>query len=129
LLGPLDADALDTLDGVAGVDSGSGLVSVELRHLGGALATPPAGAGALSHISAPYVLNAVGAAHDPEMYGATFAELGGVVDAMAPWDAGSYLNFVERPTSSVFDRETAARLGAVKAAFDPDRIFTLRSGL
>ena len=65
---------MDTLDGVAGVGSGSGLVSVELRHLGGALATPPAGAGALSHINAPSVLNAVGGAHDPEMYGATFAE-------------------------------------------------------
>ena len=38
LLSELPADAVDTLVGIAGAGSGSPLLSVEVRHLGGALA-------------------------------------------------------------------------------------------
>ncbi|MFP5370798.1 MAG: hypothetical protein ACLGI3_08630 [Actinomycetes bacterium] len=44
------ADLVDVLDGVVGADGGSTvLMGVELRQLGGALARPHPGGGALSH--------------------------------------------------------------------------------
>jgi hypothetical protein len=128
LLGGLDEAALESFLEVAGADSQSALVSAEIRHLGGALATAPAGAGALSHIEAPYVLNAVGLAVDRESAHRTYEELGAVVDAMAPWSDGAYLNFVERPGQIAFSDQTAARLSAIKAAADPAGVFQTRVG-
>lgn len=103
--------------------------SVEVRQLAGALATVPEDASALSHIEAPYVLNAVGMAPDPAHAATTRAELGRTVDAMRRWSAGGYLNFVDRPTDSVFDDVTTARLAAVKAEVDPFGLFQVRSGV
>ncbi len=114
---------------VAGADSKERLISVEVRHLGGALARKPKGAGALSRIGAPYLLSAVGAAHDSEQAARSYDQLGLTIDAMRPWAAGEYLNFVERSTRSVFDDATTRRLAAVKSAVDPTNVFRLREGV
>jgi hypothetical protein len=129
LLSGMPPELIDVLVEVAGADSASPLVSVEVRHLGGALADPPPGAGALSHLPAPYVLNAVGMAHDPQSRDTAAAALTHTVDALRPWSAGHYLNFVERSTGSVFDEATTNRLAAVKASIDPAGRFRLRTGV
>jgi hypothetical protein len=129
LLNGVTPDLIDALVDVAGADSASPLVSVEVRHLGGALASAPDHAGALSHIAAPYVLNAVGMAHDPQHRQATETALTRTVDAIQPWTAGHYLNFVERSTGSVFDEATTGRLAAIKASIDPAGRFRLRTGV
>jgi FAD/FMN-containing dehydrogenase len=54
LLSELPADAVDALVGIAGAGSGSPLLSVEVRHLGGALASASASNGALSSIDAGF---------------------------------------------------------------------------
>ncbi len=127
LLSGLDQSAIDRLVAMAGEDSGSPLVSVEVRHLGGALGRPVEGAGALSHIAAPYVLNAVGMAATREQMAATQDVLGAAIDAMTPWSAGTYLNFAERPGRSPFDPGTSTRLADVKSAFDPTGRFRMRA--
>lgn len=129
LLGRLDHDALGTLDAAVGSASGSPLISVEIRHLGGALATAPSGAGALSHIPAPYVLNAVGAVDGPSAHGETYDALTDLIEAMRPWAAGSYLNFAERPGEDSYDAATYRRLNEIKKRLDPTGLFQTRQGL
>jgi FAD/FMN-containing dehydrogenase len=126
LLSELPPDAVDALVGIAGADSGSPLLSVEVRHLGGALANAPASNGALSSIDAGFALYAVGMAMDAEMKAAAQAHAAKVQDALAAWNAGrSFMNFTERHSadpSELFDATTYARLQRVKAEYDPDDV-------
>jgi hypothetical protein len=69
LLSGLPADAVDALVGIAGAGSGSPLLSVELRQLGGALANASPSGGALSSFDAGFALYAVGMVMDAEMKG------------------------------------------------------------
>jgi FAD/FMN-containing dehydrogenase len=122
LLGALPARAIDDLLAVAGPGSGSPLLSVELRHLGGAAARRAEHHGALAAIDAPFLELAVGMAMDADGAAAVAAACGRVADALAPYDAGArYLNFLEEPTdpTTFYDDETVARLRAVKARVDP----------
>jgi hypothetical protein len=52
------------------------------------------------------------------------AELARVEGVFAPYKAGLYLNFEERPVpeGSFFSAETHARLRAVKAKYDPNQL-------
>ena len=120
----LPAEAVDAFVRVAGAGSGSPLLSVELRHLGGALATPQARQGALP-IDAGFALYAVGIAMDADMKGAVQAHAAKVQDALAAWAAGrSFMNFTERRADpgEIFDATTYARLRRVKAEYDPDDV-------
>ena len=125
LLSELPAGAVDALVDIAGAGSGSPLLSVEVRHLGGALANASASSGALSSIDAGFVLYAVGAAMDAEMQAAVQAYAANVQDALAAWSAGrSYMNFAERRADpgDLFDAGTYERLRRVKAEYDPDEV-------
>lgn len=124
-LAGLPAEAVDALVAAAGPGSGSWLLSVELRHLGGALSRPPDGAGALATAPGDYLMFAVGMTGDPETAAAVAGDVAAVRDAVAPFDAGRGLaNFVEEPSTptAFHDPETLARLQAVKAAWDPDDV-------
>jgi hypothetical protein len=107
---------------LAGCESGSPRVAVELRHVGGALARVAPGAGARGHIDAPYIYFAVGVPATPELAAAIPARLAQIKGALSPWIAsGAYLNFAEKPTdlSAAFEPETFHTLRAVKAKYDP----------
>jgi FAD/FMN-containing dehydrogenase len=126
LLGELPADAVAALIDVAGADSGSPLLSVQLRHLGGALARPPADGGATSAVDAEFALYAVGMAMGPEMAAAAGAHVTKVNSTLEPWSTGRrYLNFVDVPAPAAlsFEDETYARLLSVRARYDPDDLF------
>lgn len=127
LLSDLPARAIDELEGVAGGDSGSKLISAEIRHLGGALARPASGGGVLSHIPAPYSVMGVGMAADPDQHAESHRELGALIDAFQPWTAGAYLNFAERATDTPFDSGTNAALAAIRTRIDPTGMFQLRT--
>jgi FAD binding domain len=122
MLEQLPAEAIDAFVAVAGHESGSPLLAVELRHLGGALSRVTAGAGARSRLEAPYILFAVGVPMTPELGAAIPPRLAQVKAALAPWHAErTYLNFAEGPTdvSTAFGADAFAALRAVKAKYDP----------
>jgi FAD/FMN-containing dehydrogenase len=126
LLEDLPEHAIDALVDVAGAESGSPLVSVEVRHLGGAIGRRAPGHGALATINAGFALFAVGSTPTPELGVAVKAHVEKVRAAMSRWDAGrDYLNFTDRRERGerLFGPVTYRQLQAVKARVDPDDLF------
>jgi hypothetical protein len=126
MLNDLTTEALDRLIEAAGAESESSLLSVEIRHLGGAIAEAKPENGALAAFDAPFVLFAVGIAATPEMKATVEAHVEVVQKALAPWDAGrAYLNFAERSTTGqrLFGEPAYHRLREVKARVDPQDVF------
>ncbi len=122
LLADAPAEAVDALVEVAGAESGSPLLSVELRHLGGELARPRAENGALASLDAAFALFAVGIAPTPEAKWAVEQHVDAVKASLARWEAGrGYMNFVERPVAArhLFPELTYRRLSQIRAKTDP----------
>jgi FAD/FMN-containing dehydrogenase len=125
LLETLPEEAVDELAAAAGPGSGSSLLSVELRHLGGALATAPDGHGALASIGAAFLLFGVAVATDPATTAAARSDLGRVTAAVGPWQAEhALMNFSEEPrdAAAFHSAETYARLRALRGRYDPDEV-------
>jgi FAD/FMN-containing dehydrogenase len=125
LLGDFDDEAIDALVAAAGAGSGSPLLSVEVRHLGGALSRREPGQGALA-IDAGFAMFAVGSSITAEMGAAMRAHVEVVQSALAKWDAGrDYLSFTERREKGerFFGDATYRRLQMVKAQVDPEDVF------
>jgi hypothetical protein len=126
LMSDLTPDAIDKIVAAAGADSTSPLLSVEFRHLGGALGRAEAGNGATAAIDAAYAMFAVGLAIDAVMTAAVAAYLPVVKEALAPWDSGrEYLNFAEHRTDvrRLWPAATYDRLRQIKAQHDPADMF------
>jgi hypothetical protein len=121
LLGELTPESVAAFTRVAGPGSDLPLLSVELRHLGGAL-TPGRTEGALGGIDAEFAAFAVGMVPVPEAMAAVQNAVAAVQHALAPWaTGGAYLNFAERPKAgdALFGTEGHRRLAEIKAAHDP----------
>jgi len=98
------------------------LLSLELRHLGGALTPGRVAAGAVDGIHGAFAMFAVGITPTPEAHAAVRAAVVAVQHALAPWaSGGTYLNFAEsrKAGESLFGATTYRRLQQVKAAYDP----------
>ena len=123
MLGELDSTAIDRLVEAAGPGSGSTLVSVEIRHAGGALSRTAPGAGAVATLPGEFAFFAVGIAI-PEMAVKTSSDLDRVASALHPYEAGHYSNFVEATTDAAgfFPAPVAARLEAARDTYDPERL-------
>jgi hypothetical protein len=122
VLDSLPDAAVDALMGAAGVGSGSTLILAELRQLGGALGRPHEGAGALPKLEGQFVFFALGIAATPEMAATSLADASRAARAVAPWqNCKHYLNFAEHAvdTAKGFDKESYARLQALRAQLDP----------
>jgi hypothetical protein len=126
LLESVPAEAIDAFVDAGGPGSGSPLVHLELRHLGGALAEAPAGHGAIARLDGEYALLGIGIPMDAGSGAAIRAQLDRVTGALARW-AGprTYLNFTIGPVKglSIYEPATYDRLQAVKYAYDPDNVF------
>jgi FAD/FMN-containing dehydrogenase len=125
LLGELPGEAVDKLIEVGGAGSGSPLLMIEIRHLGGALARAEPHHGAAAAMDGEYILFALGGVMSPDDAPVMTAAVDRVAEVMEPWRSGWYPNFVERPfdMSGAFDAATWRRLQEVKARYDPDAIF------
>ena len=89
--------------------------TVEIRHWGGAMALPAAGAGPVGPRDVP--LSVIADTHVPE-----------VAAALAPYATGrSFLNFLADParTPTAFAPADYEALREVKAAYDPDDVFRI----
>jgi FAD/FMN-containing dehydrogenase len=125
LIGELSHAAIDSLLKAIGPGSGSQLISVELRHCGGALSRTPEGAGVLATFPGSFLAFGVNFVPMPEMMAPTRAWLGAFMAALQPYDAGIYLNFAEErfEMTKAFPLETVDRLREVKQRYDPDDLF------
>ena len=126
LLDDFPVEAVDALVSAAGAGSGSPLLSVEVRHLGGALRATHPGHGALASLDAGFAMFAVGVAMNAQMEAAVRAHVEVVHSALSEWAAGTtYLNFTERRQRGerLFGELAYRRLQAVKATVDPDDVF------
>jgi FAD/FMN-containing dehydrogenase len=126
MLGEIDAEAIDRFVAAAGPESGSPLVSAEIRHVGGALSRPQPHHGALASLDASYLTFSVGMVFDEASRDANLGQLGRIADALAPYDNGrQYLNFTEQTTDPArfYTPYAYRRLRAVKSSVDPDNVF------
>jgi hypothetical protein len=126
LLRDLTRAGIEKVVAVAGARSTSPLLSVEFRHLGGALGRVEPGSGATPAIDARFAMFAVGMTMDPVMTAAVSAYLPVVKQALARYDSGrEYLNFAERRTDvrRLWPMDTYHRLRQVKGEHDPLDIF------
>ncbi len=125
LLGELPDTGIDALLAAVGPDSGSGLLSVEIRHDGGAMARGDAAHGAMDSLPGEFLLFGVNIAPTPEAATASKEWLSQMSAAMQPWDVGRYLNFSDETEdiAVAFPPETVSRLRAAKANYDPENLF------
>jgi FAD/FMN-containing dehydrogenase len=125
LLGELPGAAIDALLGAVGPDSPSKLLSVELRHDGGAMAQGDPSHGAMDRLPGEFLIFGVGIVPEPSAMPPTKEWLAAMSAAMKPWDAGRYLNFSDETEdiAVAFPPETVERLRAAKAKYDPENLF------
>ena len=122
MLGELTDEAVDAFLAMAGDGTSQSLLAAELRQLGGALARPHVGAGAMPMLHGEFVLFAVAIAATPEMAAAGHADTQALVSAMSPWANGrQYLNFLEEDgdPSTGYDAASFSRLQSLNALMDP----------
>ncbi|MFJ2030585.1 FAD-binding oxidoreductase [Streptosporangium sp. NPDC087985] len=102
------------------------LVSVQVRHLGGALARPAAGGGACGHLAEPYLLGMLGVPSGPEVAAAIRERHDAFTGLLAPYAGGrkpyTYLG-AEESAAAAFPGDVLARLRDVKRARDPHGVF------
>lgn len=123
MLAELPDAAID--EAVARTGPGSPLLSLEFRHLGGALGRVPAGAGALGSLQGRFAVYMVGMVTGPEAAAAIEQHIGVTRDGLAAWSTGgAYLNFTEEPVDAgqAFGTTTVRRLRDIAAAIDPERL-------
>lgn len=126
MLDSLPAEAVDELVRVAGPDASSPLLSVEVRHLGGALGRPRPEHAALASVEAEYALYAVGIAATPELGAACAAHLSVVKEALSPWTARRMvMNFADtrRDPVTFWGGDAHQRLCSLKQEIDPGDVF------
>ena len=121
----LSPQAIDELVAVAGPGSGSPLISVELRHTGGAMARGGDDHGALATMDGSLCMFAVGMAIDENVTKALAEQIERVEGALRPHEAGTFLNFAEQriDVADAFPDSTYPRLQKVRAELDPDGLF------
>ena len=126
LLSDLPAAGVDDVVAAVGPGSGSPLPLVQLRQMGGAMATAPEGAGARATLPGSVSMFALGVAADEESAAVTRTYLDSLQRAVTPYNDGAYPNFVEAHAADArafFDEETWVRLREAKSAYDPDEMF------
>jgi FAD/FMN-containing dehydrogenase len=126
MLASLPAEAVNELVRVTGPESGSPFLSVEVRHLEGALGRPRPEHAALASVEAGYALYAAGIAAAPELGAACEAQLGVMREALAPWTTSRIvMNFADtrRDPETFWDGEAHRRLCRLKQEVDPGDLF------
>ncbi|GAA0467427.1 oxidoreductase [Paractinoplanes deccanensis] len=129
LLRALTPEAIGTLVRLAGPDTDSPLVLLEIRHLGGALDRRPEPGNAIDTRGSAYLLYAV-AFGGPDQAQAFGEYLTGLVTAMRPWSTGRrFVNFFSAADATAegvpagYRPETYRRLAEVKKRYDPQNVF------
>jgi FAD/FMN-containing dehydrogenase len=132
LVGDLPAKAIDEIVRLAGAGSGSPLLSLEFRHIGGALGRSAPGHGALDALSGSFATFGVGVVPDADSAAAVHERLAMLRDTLEPYDVGSaFPNFALHTgnPSRFFDETTLVRLQRVRTEVDPDGLFLAKHAI
>jgi FAD binding domain len=117
--------AIEALVAVAGPGADTPLASVEVRHLGGALARPASGDLPQPTIGPSHLTFSAGATPTPELATAVRRDAQAATDALAAWHASyDYFDLVETPApaSAVLPADSYRRLQEIKSSYDPDQM-------
>src|SRR5215213_78558 len=130
LLGDLTPEGIEVLVNMAGADSNSPLIMLELRHLGGALARPPADLSPMGRRDSKFIMFGVGATPTPEVAQLVQANLARLAEEMRPYETGATsLNFLDLDGASpervraAYSSEDWERLVELKDRYDPHNLF------
>ncbi len=130
MLNELSPEAIETLVEVAGAGSGSPLIVLELRQLGGALTRDADRLSTMGKGDSRFIMNGVGPAFTPEMAEGVMAYLSRVAEATRSFQTGdTYVNFMELEGASTervkaaYAPEDYERLVALKDHYDPQNLF------
>ena len=132
MLDALDGDAAAAIVDAAAMDGTSPLISVEIRHLEGALGRPDPNGGVLSHFAAPFAMYAVGMAPSPAAVLATDERIAALRSAAEPWRAPTaYFNLAERDADArtFYPGDNYGRLAEIRAQADPDGVFRAKHAI
>ena len=129
MLDAFDEHAARALVSAAAMDGTAPLLSVEVRHLDGAVGRPDPSGGALTHLAAPYLLFAVGMLPAPELAAPIVQRLAELRRATDAWRSErAYPNFAERgaDAGAFYSEEVHERLLEIRAGADPAGLFRPR---
>jgi hypothetical protein len=126
----LSPEAISALVEVAGAGSGSPLIVLEIRHLGGALGREPAQPSAIGHRDSRFIMEAIGATPTPEVAELVRVHHARVAEAVRPFTTGAtYVNFLDleeatpERVKAAYSPEVWERLVALKDRYDPENLF------
>ena len=125
LLSGLPDSAIAAVIGAVGPGSGSRLDITEFRQLGGALRRPDPGS-ALASLDGDFLVLGLAIGDDPAEWDRSRDEAARLLHALEPWTTGrQYLPMLDDKTDTrkAFPPDVHARLAALRAAVDPDRLF------
>jgi Berberine and berberine like len=133
LLRQLSPSALEVLLDLAGPDADPPITLVELRHLGGAVARPPARPSAVGFRDAAFTVFA-GTMALPDVIEPAHEFLDRLVDALSPWRVGGpYLGFLSgtdlSTVESAYEPGDYQRLRSIKAVYDPGNLFRINHNI
>jgi hypothetical protein len=130
MLGELSPEAIEALVETAGAGSGSPLIVLEIRQLGGAQARTAEHLSTMGKGDSKFIMNGIGPAFTPEMEQGVVAFLARVADATRPFQTGdTYVNFMELEGASAervkaaYPPEDFERLVALEDRYDPQNVF------
>ena len=116
----------------AGPASGSSRTTIaELRQLGGAMSRPDPRGGALAALDGGFLALGLGIEAGGTAQADLRTDAGRLLEALRPWASGTeYLPMLDERTDTrkVFPPGVHARLSAIRAAVDPDRLFVAQHG-
>jgi hypothetical protein len=125
MLAELPAQAIDRFVEVAGAFAEFPLLTVELRHLGGALRRPHPEHGALASIDASYSMFAAGMVPFPDLLEPTRAHVQAVRAALTSWASEQQCaNFAHTrcDPARLWPEHTYNRLRRIRATIDPHNL-------
>lgn len=125
----LPADAVDALVEVAGPGSGSNMLFVELRQLGGALARPSPRSGAMDHLDGSFLVLGVGLDVGTG-WSAVREDATRILDSLSPWSSSAaYLSMAyEAAARRGWSPDAYDRLQRIRRAADPEGVLVAPQG-